>query len=316
MAAKDPYSVLGVAKTASADEIKKAYRKLAKQFHPDVNPNDKKAEDRFKEVSAAFEIVGDAAKRKNFDEFGPDSLRSGFDPAKAREYQRWSSGQGFSAGGGGGNPFEQFGGFDDVFEQFFYGGGRGGRRGAPRQQVIPGSDVEVSVDVDLVQALRGDEIEVRMGAPLNKTLKVRLPAGIEDEERVRLVGQGQASPNGGPNGNLYLTVKTRKHAQLRRDGDDLYLDLPLTLPEAMLGASIDVPTLTGQVKMKVPPGMTGGEKLRLKGKGVTRGPAGSQTSGDMFVVISIKAPPKESVGQAVLEQLQAAYAPIREGFSL
>lgn len=314
MAAKDPYSVLGVSKTATADEIKKAYRKLARQLHPDVNPNDKKAEERFKEVSASFEILGDEQKRKNYDEFGPDALRTGFDPQRAREYQRWTSGQGFSAQGAqGGNPFEQFGGFDDIFEQFFYGGGRGrGRAQAPRQQPVAGADVEATLEVDLLQALRGDEVEIKLSSQ-SKALKVRLPQGIDDGERIRLVGQGQASPTGGPSGNLYLTVRTRHHPRLRRDGNDLFLEVPISLPEAIKGASIEVPLVAGTVKMKIPPGVSGGEKLRLRGKGVQKK---SGEPGDLFAVLTIKAPNKQPLKEEQLAALEAAYGNVREQLHL
>jgi curved DNA-binding protein len=305
MAAKDPYSVLGVAKTASADEIKKAYRKLAKKYHPDVNPNDKAAEEKFKEISAAFEIVGDEKRRKAFDEFGPDALRTGFDPERARQQQRWSTGQGFNAQGG--NPFEQFGGFDDVFEQFFYGGGRGGRR---RQQAQPGQDVETELKIELMQAIRGDEVEIRLPWLAGKALKVRVPKGASDGDKLRLQGQGEPSQSGGPAGSLYLVLRIEPHKVLRRDGLDLTLDLPITVPEAALGAAIEVPTPHGNVKLKVPVGTRGGEKLRLRGKGIHKGEA----QGDLYVVLQVRAP--VITDEKLLDDLSKLYGNVREDLKL
>ena len=158
----------------------------------------------------------------------------------------------------------------------------------------------------------GSEVEVRLGAPLNKTLKVRLPAGVDDGERIRLLGQGQPSPNGGPSGNLYITVQTRPHPTLRREGKDLYLDVPITVSEAVRGASIDVPVLSGQVKMKIPPGMTGGEKLRLKGKGVAR--AGNEP-GDQFVVLTVKAPQRDKLDAPTLAAIDRIYGDVRSGLT-
>jgi curved DNA-binding protein len=308
MSAKDPYVVLGVGKSASSDEIKKAYRKLAKKFHPDVNPGDKAAEERFKEVSAAFEIVGDEQRRKAFDEFGPDALRTGFDPDKARQYRRWSSGQGFNAQAQG-NPFEQFGGFDDIFEQFFHGNARRGGRRAQE----PGRDVEVELKVGLVPALRGEEVEIRLPWLQNKALKVKVPKGASDGEKLRLSKQGEVSPNGGAPGNLYLTIRIEPHAILHREGNDLSLDVPITVPEAVLGAQVEVPTLTGVVKLKVPPNTKGGERLRLRGKGVQKTDG---TAGDLYVVLQVRAPevPKETAAE--IEKLASFYGDVRSELAL
>jgi len=278
---KDPYQVLGVAKTASADEIKKAYRRLAKKYHPDATGNNKQGEEKFKEISAAFEIVGDEKKRKLYDEFGADALRTGFDPQRAREYQRWSAGQGFSGQQAPGqNPFETFGGFDDIFEQFFFGG-----QGRKRRGPHPGQDLEMQLEVDLLTALRGEEVEIR--PPHAKTLKVRIPKGAKDGDKLRLVGQGQSSPDGGPPGNLFLVIKLRPHAILKREGDDLFLEVPITVAEAMNGATVEIPTPSGPVRIKVPAQSHGGEKLRLKGKGVAHS---NGRTGDLFVTLQVRAP--------------------------
>jgi curved DNA-binding protein len=315
MAPKDPYSVLGVSRTASQDEIKKAYRKLAKKHHPDVNPGNKQAEEKFKEVSAAFEILGDEKRRKLFDEFGPDALRTGFDPDRARQYQRWSSGQGFHAQGPqgappGGNPFEQFGGFDDIFEQFFYGGGRGG--GRRRAQAEPGQDVETELKVALMQALRGDEIEIRLPWLANKALKVKVPKGAADGDKLRLQGQGEPSASGGPAGSLYLVLRVEPHPLLRREGNDLTMDLPITVPEAVQGAAIETPTPHGNVKLKVPAGTKGGERLRLRGKGVQKADG---TAGDLYVVLQVRAPTLAAEDK-ILDELKSHYGNVREDLRL
>ncbi len=311
--AKDPYQVLGVAKSATADEIKKAYRKLAKKHHPDVNPDNKQSEEKFKEISAAFEIVGDEKKRKSFDEFGPDALRTGFDPDKAREYQRWSSGQGFAGRGqqAQANPFEQFGGFEDVFENFFFGGrGRGGQQRRPT--VVPGQDVETPLDVDLMQAIRGDDVEIRLPWQNGKALKVKLPKGIGDGEKVRLQGQGEPSPNGGQAGDLYLAIRLAAHPAFRREANDLHVEVPLTVPEAVFGAQIEIPTPHGNVKMKVPVGTRGGERMRLKGKGVHRKDG---TTGDLFVTLQVRAPEAKADAEAV-KKLVEAYGDVRADLRL
>ncbi|MCC6809677.1 MAG: DnaJ domain-containing protein [Deltaproteobacteria bacterium] len=312
--AKDPYSVLGVSRTATADEIKKAYRKLAKKHHPDVNPGDKQAEEKFKEVSAAFEIVGDEKRRKLFDEFGPDALRTGFDPERARQYQRWSSGQGFNAQGAGaqGNPFDQFGGFDDIFEQFFYGGGGQGRQRRRGPMQHPGRDVETEMQVELMTALRGDEIEIRLPWLQNKALKVKVPKGAADGDKLRLQGQGEPSPDGGPAGSLYLVLRVQPHPLLHRDGSDLTLELPITVPEAVQGAQIETPTPHGNVKLKVPAGARGGEKLRLRGKGVQKQDG---SAGDLYVVLQVRAPRIEK-DDALVETLKARYDDVRADLKL
>lgn len=300
MSMKDPYLALGVTKSANPDEIKKAYRKLAKQYHPDVNPGDRAAEERFKEISAAFEIVGDEQRRKLFDEFGPDSLRTGFDPAKAREYRKWSSGQGFRAGAGpSGGAHETFGGFDDIFEQFFYGNKRSSR--AP-----VGRDLETEIDIDFLSAIRGDEIDLKLPWQNNQSMKVRIPPGVQAGERLKFAGLGEVA--GSSAGNLFATVKIKPHPWLKREGHHLLMELPLTLPEAILGTTLEVPTPSGAVKLKVPAHTKGGERLRLKGKGVARK---GQETGDLYVTLTIKAPDRGELTPELLETLAEHYGPVR-----
>jgi len=267
---KDPYSALGVARTATPDEIKSAYRKLARKHHPDVNPGDKKAEERFKELSAAHDILGDPKRRALFDEFGMEGLREGFDPERARAAKRWASHGGRVAGPemGESSPL------DDLFGEFFGGAPRARK---PRR----GADAETHIEVDLVQALRGGDISITLRAHEGpRKLTVKIPPGLEDGARIRLAGQGGPGP-AGP-GDLYVEVSVRPHPFLRREGNTLHLQVPITFGEAVSGGKVTVPTLSGNVVLTVPPGSSTGTQLRLKGKGVS--------GGDLIVTLQIHAP--------------------------
>lgn len=268
---KDPYAALGVSRTAAADEIKSAYRKLARKHHPDVNPGDKKAEERFKEISAAHDILGDPKRRALYDEFGAEGLRDGFDAERTRAAKRWASHGGRAAGPemGEASPL------DDLFGEFF--------GGAPRKRRAParGADVETHIEIDLVQALRGGDVTITLRAHEGpRKLAVKIPAGLEDGARIRLTGQGQPGPAGA--GDLYVEVAVRPHPFLRREGNNLHLDVPITFGEAVSGGKVTVPTLSGSVVLTVPPGSSTGTQLRLKGKGVL--------GGDMIVSLVIHAP--------------------------
>jgi len=343
---KDPYSVLGVAKTASADEIKKAYRKLAKKLHPDMNPGDKKAEERFKEVSSAFEILGDPKKRSLYDEFGEISTRPGFDEQKAREFQRQAQSAGF--GGAGFRGFEGFpgggagAGFDpsdlgSMFEDLFGGRQRPTRaRRAP--QAIPGEDAEAELEVDLRDAVLGAERELALKRPalcpvcrgtgvrpgsqdicprcggegsIEETarLKVRIPPGVETGSRVRLPGQGGPGQRGGEAGDLYLHITVRPHPSVRVQGRDLLLDLPVTPAEALGGAEVTAPTFEGPVKLKIPPGSQSGRKLRLRGKGLPALKGGSTGAprGDLYVVLLVTLPPDSPKAREAAATMQKLY---------
>ncbi len=316
---KDPYSVLGVAKTASADEIKKAYRKLAKKLHPDMNPGDKKAEERFKEVSSAFEILGDPKRRSLYDEFGEISTRPGFDEQKAREFQRQAQAGGF--GGGGFRGFEGFqgggAGFDPedlgaMFEDLF------GRRQTTRSrrgvvEPVPGDDVEADLEVDLRDAVLGAEREISIaresGPSGTSRLKVRIPPGVETGSRVRLPGQGGPGHRGGEPGDLYLRITVREHPAVRVQGRDLSMDLPITPQEALAGAEVTAPTFEGQVKLKIPPGSQSGRKLRLRGRGLPalKGGATGAPRGDLFVVLQIVLPEDSPQAREAAATLQKLY---------
>jgi len=310
---RDLYAVLGVARDADADTLRKAYRKLARRHHPDVNPGDKAAEERFKEVSEAYDVLSDAEKRRNYDEFGEMALQGGFDAEKARR-AREAFGARFGGEPGGpggyefrsGEPFE-FGDLDDLLGRF----GFGGRGGAGRAAGLRGSDLEASLELDFMEAAKGGEKRLTLqlagedGRPQTQTLTVRIPPGVGDGGRIRLRGKGAPGLGGGPAGDLWATVRVRPHAVFRREGRDLIVDVPVTIAEAVRGAKIEVPTLDGRATVTVPPGTDSGKKLRLRGKGIPD-PAG-KAPGDLYVVIQVRVPKQlDADGLAALETLAKA----------
>lgn len=297
--ATDFYAVLGVPKDADAATIKKSYRKLARDLHPDKNPGNKAMESRFKDVNRAYEVVGDDTKRKLYDEFGEDALREGFDPEKQRAYAQWQSraangGGGFRGGGGG------FGGgavnLEDLFSGAVPGGSAGGGEGDPfadlfgrasrRRGPVRGRDHEQELTVDFVSAVRGTSLQLRNpSAP--EPVTVRIPPGAAEGSRVRIKGQGAASPNGGPSGDLILVIHVEPHPLFTRDGDDLTVEVAITASEAIKGAKVKVPTFDGDVHVKVPPGTQSGTKLRVRGKGVVRK---GRDPGDLYVRFMVHVP--------------------------
>ena len=304
--AEDFYAVLGVSRSADADAIKKAYRKLARDLHPDKNPGDAGAEARFKAVNRAYEALGDPKKRKLYDEFGEDALREGFDADKARAYRAWQSSPGNGFGGGvhqvsledlfggvGGVPGGGVGDFADLF-------GRGRRRGPLR-----GQDVEQELTVDFESAIRGTTLELRSPGK-GGSVTVRIPPGADEGSRVRIAGQGAPSPNGGPSGDLILYIHVRPHALFRREGDDLHIDVPVTVTEAFKGAKVKVPTFDGPVVVKVPPHSQSGTVLRVRGKGVAR--KGRQ-AGDLYVKLTVHVPTSAAPELARLMDELAQYEP-------
>jgi curved DNA-binding protein len=286
--AEDFYATLGVPRDADAATIKKAYRKLAKDLHPDKNPGKTEIETRFKAVNRAFQTLSDPKARGIYDEFGEDGLREGFDPERARAYKQWGA---RGAGGAGrtraGNvSFEDFGGEDPFAGQTFNGGfdlgelfGRGRRR-APQK----GQDLSGEVTIDFMDAIRGTTVELTRG---NAPLTVRIPAGADEGSRVRIPWQGGPSLNGGQPGDLLLTIHVKPHPHFRREGDDLHLDVPITLLEAYEGAKIRIPTIEGAVQLKVPAGTQSGTMLRVRGKGVAKK---GKTAGDQFVHFIVRVP--------------------------
>jgi molecular chaperone DnaJ len=369
MATRDLYGELGVKRTATAEEVKKAYRKLARKYHPDVNPGNQEAEERFKRVSLAHDVLSDAEKRKTYDEFGEAGLQAGFDASRAREFKRAQESMGGMGGGGA-----RYASFEDIFGDIF-GGGRSGQ--PPSEH---GADVETTLEIDLLDAVRGTTAtvaltkpsecavchgtggqgpgttcpecrgrgQIKMGSgPMSfgrrcercngsgripskpcpacqgrgiteklEKLNVKIPAGVGDGSRIRLAGKGGAGRGGAPPGDLYIVTKVRPHARLERREQDLYLQVPVTVGEAMHGAAIDVPTPDGTVKLKVPAGSQSGSKLRLRGKGVPAMKGG--TRGDLYIVLQVHVPPDgdERTREAV-RALEASYQESpRTGFTL
>ena len=366
---KDLYTLLGVARSASDDEIRKAYRKLARKHHPDVNPGNKEAEDRFKEISAAYEVLSTPEKRKLYDEFGHVGLRGGFDPDKAREYRRWADSRQRAGSAEDDVPFE----FDleDIL------GGAASRGGA--RWTVPGDDVVAVVDLDFATALQGAEIEVRIPGnktcptcggsgdkpgtqpqtcpecdgtgrkqavrgpmrilttcprcggegkihtpcptcdghgvvPGDDTVRVRIPAGANDGDELRVRGRGTPGLGGAPPGDLIIRTRVRPHPFFRREGLDLFLKLPVTLDEAYNGGSVEVPTIDGSVQLKVPPRSQTGAKLRLRRKGVKR----DGQRGDLYVELEPRIPDGEDkeLGEALRGANRLYTRPVREGIRL
>ncbi|UJJ30416.1 molecular chaperone DnaJ [Halopseudomonas maritima] len=332
MSKRDYYEVLGVEKGASEAELKKAYRRLAMKYHPDRNPDDEKAEEKFKEATEAYEILTDANKRAAYDQYG----HAGVDPN-----------MGAGGGGFGGGNFSDI--FGDVFGDIFGGGGRGGRSSVQR-----GSDLRYTLELDLEEAVRGTSVTIRVptlvgcetcdgsGAkkgttPVTcttcgghgqvrmqqgffsvqqtcprchgtgkmitdpckdchgegrvekqKNLSVKVPAGVDTGDRIRLAGEGEAGVNGGPAGDLYVVVSVREHKIFQRDGKNLYCEVPISFVDAALGGELEVPTLDGRVKLKIPEGAQTGKLFRLRGKGVT--PVRGGSPGDLLCRVVVETP--------------------------
>ncbi|SEJ03525.1 molecular chaperone DnaJ [Pseudomonas linyingensis] len=334
MAKRDYYEVLGVERGASEAELKKAYRRLAMKYHPDRNPDDKAAEEKFKEANEAYEVLSDASKRSAYDQYG----HAGVDP---------SMGGGGGFGAGNANFSDIFG---DVFSDFFGGGGRGGQRGGPQR----GSDLRYTLELDLEEAVRGTTVTIRVptlvackpcegsgakkgSAPVacttcggigqvrmqqgffsvqqtcprchgsgkmisdpcgschgqgrveeHKTLSVKVPAGVDTGDRIRLTGEGEAGTQGGPAGDLYVVVNVREHAIFQRDGKHLYCEVPISFADAALGGELEVPTLDGRVKLKIPEATQTGKLFRLRGKGVA--PVRGGGAGDLMCRVVVETP--------------------------
>jgi DnaJ-class molecular chaperone len=349
---KDLYGILGVKKTASDDEVRSAYRKLARKYHPDVNQGDKSAEERFKEISGAYEVLSDAPKRKLYDEFGAMGLRDGFDAQKARAYERWSQAQssaggwptsgmgGMGATGPGGAPGGAQFDLSDIFGDWF---GGGGKRQA-QTSFGRGRDLSATVDIELSQALSGCEISLQMptaaacgrcggtGKPpgqqasscgacngrgrsqKSEVLTVRIPRGADQGSKLRVSGRGEPGSAGAAPGDLLIETRIKPHPHFTRDGLNLTLKLPVSLDEAYSGAQVQVPTPSGTVSLRIPPLSQHGTLLRLKGKGVER----SSNAGDMFVQLEVRLP--DRADKQVAEALRKAHVgyekPVRSPITL
>jgi molecular chaperone DnaJ len=351
MSKRDYYEILGVERDASEKDIKKAYRRVAMKFHPDRNPDDKGAEDKFKEASEAYEILSDGQKRSAYDQYGHDAVSG-------------NAGAG-GFGGGGGNFSDIFG---DVFGDIFGGGGGGGRSRGPAR----GSDLRYNLDVDLEAAVKGTEVKIRIptlvacdpcdgsgakkgSSPVScttcggvgqvrmqqgffsvqqtcpscrgqgktisdpcsschgqgrveetKTLSVKVPPGVDTGDRIRLSGEGEAGPDGGPAGDLFVQINVREHAIFERDGKHLYCEVPISIIDAALGGELEVPTLEGRVKLKIPEETQTGKLFRLRGKGVS--PVRGGATGDLLCRVTVETPANLTKSQkALLKQLQESF---------
>ncbi len=379
--AEDYYQVLGVSRSATEAEIKKAYRKLARKYHPDMNPGNKSAEEKFKQLSAAFEVVSDPKKRKLYDEFGEDAAKIGFDEKKAetlRAYKaaaaRGGVGEGGPFAGGGGADFGDL--FEDLFGRAGAGGdGPGGFGFSTDEGIAPrgparGEDLTTRIQLSLSEAINGTEKTLSITRPgrcptcggagekgpvtkcptcggtgrakrnlgplsfsgacptcggtgraakpcdtcggtgrvtETQRITVKIPPGVQTGSQVRLAGQGAAGYRGGPPGDLFIETEVLPHPLVRREGDDLYLEVPITVPEAMFGSEIRVPTFSGDVTVKIPPGSQSGKKMRLRGRGVPSLKGSGR--GDLYLVLKVVLPDSSNAdARAAAERMKSSYA--------
>lgn len=309
---RDPYEVLGVARGASQEELRKAYRKLAKELHPDRNPDNARATDRFKEVSAAYDIVGDPEKRGKFDRGEIDAAGQ----PRAQGFHRGGFRQGgFRGGAGFGGARGPFGGADDgafdaragedIFDEIFGQMRRGRSTGGARRATMPqrGADRRFNLKIGFMDAARGTRRRLTM--PDGKQLDVTIPPGLADGQQIRLRHQGDEGVHGGEAGDALIEVSVEPHAFFTRQGDDVHVELPVTLDEAVLGAKIAVPTIDGMVAVGVPKGASSGTTLRLKGRGFQLKSAAQGQRGDQYVKLKIVLPEKPN---SALEKLIEGWA--------
>lgn len=280
-ARKDYYAALGVGKDASAGEIKRAYRKLARKWHPDVNPGDAKAEERFKEISEAYHVLGDEKRHKEYDRVGPEAFAQEFDLSDFGDQFGSFFRGGFRAGGRGRGRTADFGMFEEIL-----GGLRGPQRQPPRPAA--GRDVRLPLQLSFIDAVRGIDrtVAYRHSGGTQRT-RVRIPAGVKAGTTIKVRGKGEPSSSGGPTGNLLLDVSVQPHPYLERAGNNLRTDVPVTVYEAVLGGKIRVPTLDGTATINLPQGTRGGQVFRLRGKGIAS-PDGKV--GDLLARVVIHAP--------------------------
>ncbi len=316
--ARNPYIVLGLSPTAKDSEIRSAFRKLAKKHHPDRNPGDKKAEEKFKEISAAFDIIGDSERRKKFDRGEIDEEGK----EKGHPYGQWSGrpGGGYAGGAyrggfepGGPGAGASFEDLSDIFSDLFgarSGRAAGGRAGGSGRAQSRGRDLRYRLEVDFLDAALGAKKRVTM--PDGRTLDLTIPAGLEDGQTLRLKGQGESS--GGGAGDVYVDVKVRPHKRFERRGDDIHVELPISLKEAVLGGKVTAPTIAGEVSLTVPKNTSSGAVLRLRGRGVAKGKGAP--AGDQYVRLKIVLP---EGGDKELEEFvkswKGADAPARPDFA-
>ncbi len=292
---KDYYQILGVPRGAGETEIKKAYRRLARQYHPDMNKGEKKSEEKFKEISEAYSILSDAEKRKQYDMFGGAPFGGSPGPEGGFGGFRWEQAKdgGFKFYKEEGDFPSGFGNLGDIFSELFNMGGiKRGRARQAREEPRRGTDTYSSLEIDFLEAIHGTEVrfEIKRGDGKTERITVRIPAGVDNGSKVRIAGKGGSGVGGGGPGDLYVSIKVRPHPMFWREDADIYTEGPITIYEAVLGGSIDVPTLEGHAKMNVPAGTESGQKFRLKGKGAPI--TGKRGTGDQYVVVKI-VPPKK-----------------------
>jgi len=301
MAERDYYDVLGVGRDASEAEIKAAYRKQARKYHPDVKKSPDAAE-RFKQAKEAYEVLSDPKKRKIYDRFGRAGPPAGFARPGARGQSGAVSFDFADIFGLGTSGFMRMG-LDEILQSLRGGGPRGSRARRARR----GADQQHEITLDFLEAARGTKVTLRLvdpaGAAKGQIVEVKVPAGLQDGSKIRLRGKGSPGP-AGP-GDLYIVVHVRQHPYFRRDGNDIHVELPISIVEAALGAKVDVPTIDGMTTVTIPPGTGSGKKLRLRGRGVA--PAGRAARGDQYVTVKIVPPPKLSArGRELLKSLKSA----------
>jgi molecular chaperone DnaJ len=298
MAEKDYYDILGVKKTATEDELKKAYRNLAKKYHPDKNKGNKEAENKLKEISEAYAVLSDKEKREQYDRLGREAFSGGspfgpggFDFSQfAEQFGRATGrGRGTRRPSGGGS-----GGFTDIFSDLFGGGGVAYEPGPER-----GPDLEAELTIDFRDAVLGTTMDLKVNG---SSIKVKIPEGVADGQRIRLRGKGGPGSMGGPPGDLNVLIHVRPHPFYERRGDDIYIDLPVTIGEAIRGAEVEVPTIHGPVRAKIPAGTQGGQTFRISGKGVKK-------KGDHYYRVEV-AVPKQVAPEAMeaVDTIEAQYA--------
>ncbi|MEZ6137786.1 MAG: J domain-containing protein [Pirellulaceae bacterium] len=305
--AQDYYKTLGVSKSATQDEIQKAYRKLARQYHPDLNPDDKAAQQKFKEIQHAYDVLSEPEKRDMYDQLGPDFEKMG--PGGGGN--PFAGGQGFEQifGGAGPGGFQFDGDLGDLFRQFGGAGGPGGgrARSAPPSK---GRDLTSELTVPFSTAVLGGQASItvmRAGKP--ESIQLKIPPGVDTGKKMRLRGQGEPGPRGGAAGDLIVTLTVASHPFFKRSGSNLELRLPVTVGEAAFGATVDVPTPNGKVALKIPAGSGSGKRLRIKGQGVFS-PSGPP--GDLFVELQLKLPDSCSTPDTMSDQTKQAIEHIEQ----
>lgn len=297
---KDPYRILGVSRTSTEAEIKKAYRSLAKEYHPDRNPNNPKVAEIFKNINAAYSLIGDPENRRKYDGGQMDAAGA----QRAYAHQARGGARGFDGFARGSSSFQA----DDLFSEFFNSfrrGGAGARREAPRTEPKRGEDTTYVVEVEFLDAIKGGNQRITLD--WDKTLEVKIPAGVRDGQQIRLKSQGAAGKSGGARGDAYVKITVLPHPYFSRKGNDIYLDVPISLHEALFGAKIKVPTISGPVTMTVPAHANSGMLFRLKERGVPYD--GGAKHGDQFVKLVVTLPDKPD---RELEQLVKRWGPERD----